>query len=236
MGAATCSVPACGGRHYARGWCQKHYKRWRRHGDPLVGEGAVRPRVCSVAGCDRPVDGRGFCHGHLQRVLRTGDVQADLPFRRPRQPEECVVEGPACVEEGCDHPAVARERCANCYKAGLKAGTVTLDPDVRVVTGTGHLSHGYWKVRVPPEDEWLFPDSRHVLEHRLVMARALGRPLEPDESVHHRNGRRTDNRIDNLELWTRWQASGQRVEDKVAWAESVLARYAPHLLAVEDEG
>lgn len=31
-----CEIPACEGRHYARGWCHKHYCRWRAHGDPLV--------------------------------------------------------------------------------------------------------------------------------------------------------------------------------------------------------
>ena len=30
----TCSLPDCDGKHHARGWCQKHYQRWRTHGDP----------------------------------------------------------------------------------------------------------------------------------------------------------------------------------------------------------
>jgi HNH endonuclease len=64
-----------------------------------------------------------------------------------------------------------------------------------------------------------------VLEHVLFMSRLLGRALLPEENVHHKNGNRTDNRLSNLELWSESQPSGQRVEDKVAWAKEILATY-----------
>lgn len=53
------------------------------------------------------------------------------------------------------------------------------------------------------------------LEHRLVMADILGRPLiSKRETVHHKNGNRSDNRPENLELWFN-QPYGQRIPDLI---------------------
>jgi hypothetical protein len=100
---------------------------------------------------------------------------------------------------------------------------------IREVEGNGHLNHGYFTVPVPRNQRYLVGGAAKVGEHRLVMALHLGRALQPDEVVHHKNGRRTDNRIENLELWSTSHPKGQRVVDLIAFAVEMLARYAPEI-------
>lgn len=53
----------------------------------------------------------------------------------------------------------------------------------------------------------------NVRIHRLVYERYTGRALPKGSTVHHRNGVRTDNDIENLELWARNHPTGVRVAD-----------------------
>lgn len=76
-------------------------------------------------------------------------------------------------------------------------------PAIHGEDGNGHwrggsyvASDGYRYVRVKNDNG----RTRYRLEHRLVMERFLGRDLRRDEHVHHRNGDKLDNRVQNLEV------------------------------------
>lgn len=86
--------------------------------------------------------------------------------------------------------------------------------------GKRRWKNGYVTCRVPDH-----PRGPNVFEHILVMEDALGRYLYPGETIHHLNGIRDDNRLENLELWTRPQPSGIRARDALAWAQEILTRY-----------
>lgn len=73
---------------------------------------------------------------------------------------------------------------------------------MQLPVGSISLSHGYIREKVSP--------STWRRQHRVVMERVLGRPLNDWENVHHKNGQRDDNRPENLELWIRHQPNGVR--------------------------
>lgn len=101
-----CAVAECASEAAKRGWCNAHYLRWRRHGDPLAG-GTSRKKSnatgCAEEGCDRPHLAMGWCQLHYRRQYVAGAVV--------RSDGSEAVARDTCVQPGCDRPAAAGSAC-----------------------------------------------------------------------------------------------------------------------------
>lgn len=220
-GERACSVEGCEKPHASRGWCGPHYQRWRTHGDVMADVPfQVRGRKsCSIDGCEEPHKARSWCALHYKRWNEHGDPEyvprpgvcsepncERVHFARGWCQRHYKRPG-ACVIEGCDGEPRGRGMCSKHYSRWRDHG----DPHktVHAPPGSGHTDvNGYRIVK---------HEGKYIREHRLVMANALGRPLRDFENVHHLNGIRDDNRLENLELWVKPPTCGQRATDLAVW-------------------
>ena len=165
---------------------------------------------CKVENCGRNHFSTGFCRTH-HRWWKLGKSLDERP-RVFKYDDELT-----CSVDGCLSAAKVNLMC-NMHDSRYRSGTrLDYEPSHRFIN-----VHGYAVLRPGHPKN---PYSRQTYEHRIVMEELLGRTLFPGENVHHKNGVRDDNRVENLELWSTSQPPGQRVKDKVAWAKEILSLY-----------
>lgn len=166
-------------------------------------------QVCSV--CQREYFSKGLCKFHYGRLSKGRDINVPHPQDRP-----AVV---LCSIDDCNEPVHHRQPwCRGHYMINHRYGSPTARP-LKKNTGRHRGSGGYTRLSI----KGIGP----VSEHRWTMQQILGRELLPGENVHHKNGVRTDNRPENLELWVSLgsQPKGQRVSDLIIYANDIIARY-----------
>lgn len=188
-----CSTDGCSRRaRRGTGICKVCYTReWH------AGQGE-----CSLDHCGRRINAAGLCVTHYNRKRR-GIPDWDAPVARS------IKRGGKCAKDGCPEPVQARGYCLLHYQRLLRLGDPGPVGLLKAAAGEGSEDgRGYRVITV---------GGKRYLEHRYVMEQILGRPLEPDEEVHHKNRVRNDNDPSNLELWCTPQPRGGRAEDLVAF-------------------
>lgn len=164
---------------------------------------------------------RAKCPGCGAHRTNPKAIREGIPCRScRRQAREEIGELPPHKQKYCEcgnRRSINALRCRECHLkhysppgVGCRVKKCNVDGYVYVPAPPGHPSA---------------TKSGRIAEHRLVMEKVLGRPLLPGETPHHRNGLRSDNRPENLELWDRSQPAGQRVVDRLLWAIGYCQRY-----------
>jgi hypothetical protein len=97
----NCSIDLCEDVATRKGWCSKHYQRWRRSGSTDLPEKAQ----CSVESCKYVAEKRGWCGNHYQRWRKYGDPEAALlRQKRERGYREITTNGYVRLYGYSDHP------------------------------------------------------------------------------------------------------------------------------------
>jgi hypothetical protein len=174
--------------------------------------------TCSVDECENKAFARTWCNKHYIRWRAYGDPAAPL---REKKPLKCTV-------DDCNDKYFASGYCSKHYTRMRNYNDITVN---KKQTGRKWINTNSEYVIVLAPGHPNANRQGRIPEHRLIMSMHLGRPLVAKENVHHINGDKKDNRIENLELWTMHQPRGQRAADKVKYAIEILSLYAPERLA-----
>lgn len=218
--ANSCAAKGCERAVYGWGWCSAHYQRVKKYGHPREDKPLKMPRKgsCSVESCERPIQCRRLCAAHYDRLRHGGDLREDVPVGGGG-----ASRGGRCTVVRCNKDQFKFALCSLHYEYWESTGFVgDRTMGIRGRTPKKNAA-GYMRVFNPSHPNAM--GDGYVLEHRYAMSESLGRPLRPEEQVHHINGIRDDNRLENLELWAKSHPATQRVEDLVEWAKEILETY-----------
>lgn len=191
--------------------------RWSRRKDPYV------PVICGSCRKERMIKlgnatretFTGICRACAQGESTKDEFlpNGSIIFWSRRDGQRIPVKCGACSTKHITYASNIRKKtftglCRHCINTGSNSN---------VWRGGRVIKNGYIYIKISPNHpfyEAMATSTGYVAEHRLVMAEHLGRPLKDTEIVHHRNSLKTDNRIENLELFVSYVEHGKALQQR----------------------
>jgi HNH endonuclease len=197
MTESTCTVETCDAPKHGRVYCVKHYRRWKKYGDPLGSAPVVEappPDTCSIEGCDKPVriKSRGWCSPHYSRWRDHGDPLGGGPDR-PLVPQSTR----PCTVDGCSESAKTKGLCGRHYYREYTHGDPVLgrtpegaalahfeanldtDTDECMIWPFQRMKSGHGRIRI---------EGQSMLLMTLVCERTYGPPPSAAHTACHPQG------------------------------------------------
>lgn len=154
----SCSVAECSSPVVCRGWCESHYNRWRRHGDPTAGLPSPKPAGLSYeesfrwfmpdsppkSGCwiwTGRKDADGYGRFHAEGKSNGAHVAAHRIFVGPIGDGDCVLHDPVeCSSRAC------------CQPSHLRLGTMAENNADKVISGSAPKGTEHHKSKLSDDD------------------------------------------------------------------------------------
>jgi hypothetical protein len=206
-----CKVDGCENKVIARGWCNKHWQRWRIYGDPAIIKKEPLPNSCGINGCDRKPharwDGTPLCNMHYLRIMSTGTTE---------QRQHLLNTWSICCVIGCDKPSRSpgnNSMCEMHYYRKRRTGNTEIIKQERI---KNDFSKDYVKMH-NRNHPMSCSKNGMIYQHRQILFDKIGwgphkcfwcgdeidwMPGERNKKgslvVDHFNGNKRDNKPDNL--------------------------------------
>ena len=164
--------------------------------------------------CDNKAIARQLCKKHYSRWRRGATVEElggafNYYDKNKIRNNKCSVK--ECTRNIGESGSTGL--CATHYQRYKKYGDTLDDKPIKKIHD------------VPYKDRDGYVIFKRKYQHRTIMENYIGRKLNKNENVHHINGNRDDNRIENLELWSTFQPRGQKISDKIKYALEIIKLY-----------
>lgn len=238
----TLNCPQCGNdflvradHEHKRHYCSYKCKGLARRGQPIVDPTFL---VTNCARCGTQFKARSpaakFCSiacREAESAIELKCLNCDKPYMvKPSHKDRrryCSIQ---CRDTVKKENALVHRDCGHCGKdfeatrykdikyCSKRCARLGMAETKRSEGGGGYLNQQGYRV--------ISKESKQMLHHRYVVEEALGRSLYAWETIHHKNGERSDNRYpENLEVWIVRPHKGQRVADSIPWAIEFLTAY-----------